>query len=421
MRRAVVLLLLAAGCGTPCPSTPLSPLSEPPRFVLELTDLDAPRAPPAMPDDGLPIPEPEPDPNALPGYATLAFYADGPAGLTVQHERWIDTFVRWQGAAETYDARDALPWSQPAGRLTLLMRERPSVAGFVLPSGMLSHDLPVPPLVDTDAEALVDLAPIGALALVSHRDGRLSILDLSDDGALLRTLDVSATLGAPVRTGRVAPLGASRAVVGLDTDDRGRVAVVDVGAGSVALFELPGLRVCSEVAALPADATRPTAARVAVLCVGQPGDAPEAPLGAGIALLEATDASPLTLVGARPLSTLFPGFPPSHALVGMNGGWVAVASRGGPDRLDALLAVHLESDEGFLLWQEAWTEQWGPGLGEGAFDPVASELVWPSVRSGLLRFRQMGTRDARLDALPAAPLPACFRLAPRRVRHLPRP
>jgi hypothetical protein len=422
---AVVLFVatpfVATGCGTPCPSTPLTPLASSPRFVLELTDFGAPGAMPSVPDGG--VSEPEPAPVVLPEYATLAFYG-GTSTLAVQHERWIDTYALWQGAAETYDARDGLPWSQPAGRLTLLMRQSPSVAGFALPSGALVHDLAVPVMGTPEGDTLVDLAPVaGGLALASHRDGRLSVLDLRDDGALLRTLDVASTVGTSVRAGRVAPLGAgTQAVVGLDVAERGLVALVDVGAGAVSLLELPGLRRCMEVAALPADASRPGLQRVGVLCVGEPGESPEAPLGAGLALLEADADTPLTLVVGRPLSTLFPGFAPTHALVGLNGGWVAVASRGGPERLDALLAIHLESDAGALLWQEAWTEQWGPGLGEGAFDPSASELVWPSVRSGLLRFRQVGTRsDARFDALPSARTPDCFRLAPRRARYLPRP
>lgn len=417
MRRSALMLLLA-GCATPCPSEPLSPLLEPPRFVLELTDFGAPGVAPLPPPDAIPGLEGEapatPGAAALPEYASLAVYGrDG----ELLHERWLDTYSRWEGAADTYDARDGLPWVQAPGRLRVLLREVPSVAGLALASGAVAHDLRVPDGASMEADTFVDLAPVGpgGLSLLSHRDGRLSVLDLREDGAVLRSLDLAGTVGERVRAGRVAPLGDTvEAVVGLDVAGRGLVARVDVASGVVSLLELPGLRTCLEVAPLPSEPGRP--ARVAVLCLGEPDGVPELPLGAGLALLEASAVSPLALVAGRPLSTLFPGFVPTHALIGLHDGWVAVASRGGPERVDALLALDVTSDAGELLWQEAWTEQWGPGLGEGAFDPVSRELVWPSVRSGLLRFRQGA---ARFETLQAAPTSACFRLAPRRARYLP--
>jgi hypothetical protein len=427
---AALLALPLAGCPTPCPSEPLTSFTEPPRWVARLNDRPtAPEAPPPA-GTGAPIPGTGTvlDPPGVGDYAALAVYgAEGPP----LNERWLDSFTTWEGATAPVDAAAWLPRRMTAGRLTLLLSTagRP-VARFDLAGGGVLDELPVWESPPDAGGQLSDLAPLGdGTALASRRrasgarGGDLVLLELDAPGRVARTYELSGLSSGAVWPGRIAPLDAETAAVGLglpDEPEAGAVALVNVRTGEARRVEVPGLASCGAVAALAPDPALPDARRVAVLCTGDPMAEPSERRGAGLALLSVT--GPAARVEAtRPSAELFEARPPTDSLVGLAGAWVAVRSLGDPraGRPDALMVADLSSGAAARLAEEPWTERWGEGLGHGGFAADAMELRWPSVRGGILRWRMEGDGpDAAFTPLPAVPTPDCSSLPVRVVRPL---
>lgn len=405
----IALAISTIGCAPPCEDVPLSGLSSTPRFVVQ-----ADRTTATVTTDGgfvLPIDGGLPDagpPGTTEAYAALPLYAsDG----TLVHDDWIDTRTRWAGARDTFDSHDLLPWTQPHAQLALLLQDVPSIAGFAITSGDVAYDL-VPSL---GGAIMRDFAAIDeALGLATLSDGRVLVLDLASQ-SIQSQIDLRAYAGPDARAYRIAPLadGTMRVVVGIagEAGPDGAVAIVDARTMAVSIVPLRGLRACAEVSALAGGS-------IAALCAGTDPD-----LDAGIALLEASEAT-LASSAVRLSTSISTVHPPTNALVGMSEGWVAVLSRGDANTVpDALLAVHLASGATQTLATEAWSPRWGAALGEGAFAAdigAHGELWWPSVASGILRFRIDGTgADARFVLQPSAALPGCLAMPARRVRALP--
>lgn len=430
MRRlAALLLLVLPACGTPCPTDPLTPLTDV-AFVVRFNE--APVVTPPMMTPGL---ETFYDPPGVGTYAAFALYGD----LGVANERWLDSATTLEGVAGTVDAASALPSRLSPGTVTLLLADglRPAV-GFATATGEPALSLSTYAAPPDAAGQLVDLAPMGdGTALATRRrsaggaGGDLLLVDAVGDRGVLETFSLAGLAAGAIEPGAVAPLYdasglATRALVSLalpDEDDAGAVAVVDVETGDVRRFDVPGLTACGDVVALPADATG--VARAAVLCTGDLTAAPAERRGVGLALLEAAPDLPVALAAGRPSSSLFSGRLPTESLVGLAGAWVAVVAGGDvtTGRPDALVAIDLASDAATVLLEEPRDDAFGAPLGHGDFRRDAlggGELWWPSARGVIHRFSMTGEdATAAFTALDGAPLPDCSRLSPREVRAIP--
>lgn len=432
--RCLLALLVTACATTPCPDEPLSRPSETPAFVVRVHD----RLPP--PDEvTLPGTDRAPEPFGLGEYASHALYA---ADGRLLAERWLDNLTRWEGAAGTVDAASVLPARMRPGGLTVLLADgRRSRVRFETTSGLLlsqreTYTSPPPRggqlIAETDlgdgtvllSRARTDAAPADLLWIdADESEGApRDVFGLSD----LSSGRVTPGRGAPFTTGAAA----ERALITLwleDEPDAGAFALVTPGDDDVTRVDLPGVSGCVDAAPVAPSGDTP---RVVVLCVGDPTRPAIERDRAGLVLLEAERTGPPIVAATRTQNELFRDYPPSSELVGLGGTWVAYLSEGDATRADVLLAVHMESDAGVILWEEDRTEIWGPALGSGDFAPGlgggagggVGELWWPSTREGVLRFEQTSEgADARFVTLAAAPQPGCSRLPPRAVRHLPPP
>ncbi|HJL14256.1 MAG TPA: hypothetical protein RMH99_01300, partial [Sandaracinaceae bacterium LLY-WYZ-13_1] len=417
--------LALAGCPEPCPAEPLAPTAEAPRWVARVND----RATVEAPTNPLPGPDPAIDPPGTGRYAAFALYpAEGPP----LNDRWLDSFTRWDGATVSVDAATTVPRALPPGELTLLAAAggRP-ILGFSLATGAPLTEVAPWDTPPTAGGQLVDRVRLDAGTAVASRarteDGRGSDLVRLDllEGAGPEPLALSALSPGPVRPGRLARLGEDTVLVGLALPDEpgaGAVAVVNARTGDTRRVDLPGLRSCVSVVALPPDPDAPDEARAGVLCTADPTAPPGARAGVGFALVAVEDGGAVRVAATRPAEELFADRPPTGGLVALAGDWVAAVSRGDPSagRPDALLAADLSSDAGALLYEEAWTERWGEALGEGGYAADLAELRWPSVQGGILRWQMRGEGpSAAFTPLEAAPAPGCSRLPVRVVRALP--
>ena len=242
----------------------------------------------------------------------------------------------------------------------------------------LSRYNPNPDATPEDADAGNDLVRIDPKTLARSAERiDLSALDTTaerenPDTGERQEVRAYARPSRLVRIGRKLVVGLSRISRGFDAVGDGAVALVDVDSGDVRALPLPGLRNCSQVVAVPDDATR-----VAVGCTGPLARGSERDF-AGLALLALRDGELMVEHVWRAADE------PDAAIAVFNivalGGTVLGAVAPGDetgDHPDRLYRVDLATgaQRRVLSTKSPWV------LGDGAYNPRARLLFIPDASS----------------------------------------
>lgn len=387
----------AAGCGSSCPPADLHPLETTPAYAVITSDYTA----------------------------TAIALLDQNGELVT--EAWVDSATTQPGLVTALSGDVTLPTGiVKPGALTWIDRGQDAIARVAMPGGtVLDQTSDVPPaqpgqvafkgnpqdvVRDTGDQVWISRFEPNSdsTAPPLDRGNDLVLADLSTgqlldrialDGLDTEIMESGSTIHIYARPSRMVAAG-PRLVVGLSRLDLqfqaagpGAVAIVDTAGRTAIALHIPKLENCGEVAPVQGDDSR-----VLVDCLGFPyGDQATA----GVAQVHVAGDGTATVdeiwhASDHPSTPVITGGLLSLGGTRLLGVAAGDTSGGTPDRLIAL-------DLGTGATTDVYDAQGAFTLGDGAYDPGRSLVLWTDTDAGIVRFDVIGNAVTYRDAIVPSP------------------